>query len=148
MAYSGRFVPKNPQKYRGDPTKVFYRSLWELQLLKWLDQNDFIEAYSSEEIIIPYRCRTDNRIHRYFVDMWVKFKDGRTFLIEVKPEKQTKPPVVPKRKTARYLEEVMTYAKNLSKWESAEEYAKDRGWIFEVWTEKTLKGLGLKLLTG
>jgi hypothetical protein len=40
----------------------------------------------------------------------------------------------------------MTYAKNISKWEAANAYALDRGWKFEVWTEETLKGLGIKIL--
>jgi hypothetical protein len=41
----------------------------------------------------------------------------------------------------------MTYAKNISKWEAATAYANRNGMKFEVWTEKTLKGLGIKLLT-
>ena len=40
----------------------------------------------------------------------------------------------------------MTYAKNTSKWEAANQYAADRGWKFEVWTENTLKRLGIKIL--
>jgi hypothetical protein len=148
MAYSGRFRPKNIKKYRGDANNITYRSLWELQLFKWLDNQSFIEEWNSEEIIVPYICRTDGRPHRYFVDVWMKFKDGRILIVEVKPEKETKPPAVPKKKTMRYVEAVLTYAKNISKWEQASSYAKDRGWLFEVWTEKTLKGLGMTLLTG
>jgi hypothetical protein len=30
----------------------------------------------------------------------------------------------------------MTYVKNINKWEAANEYAKDRGWKFVIWTEK------------
>jgi hypothetical protein len=41
----------------------------------------------------------------------------------------------------------MTYIKNQSKWEAAKEYAENRGWKFDIWTEKTIKGLGIKLLT-
>lgn len=148
MTYQGRFIPKNPNKYRGNVGNIIYRSLWERQLMRWLDAQSFVAEWSSEEIIVPYICKTDGRPHRYFVDFWIKFVDGRTFIIEIKPEKETKPPVQPKRKTAKYLAEVMTYAKNISKWEAADEYAKDRGWKFEVWNEKMLKGLGIVLLTG
>ena len=28
-SYSGKFKPKNYKKYKGDPTKIFYRSLWD-----------------------------------------------------------------------------------------------------------------------
>jgi hypothetical protein len=33
----------------------------------------------------------------------------------------------------------------MNKWKAANEYAKDRGWKFQVWTEKTLREM--KLLT-
>ena len=145
--YSGRFRPKNIEKYEGDHTNVRYRSSWERAVLKWLDENPNVVKYSSEEVIVPYRCKTDNKMHRYFVDIKVQFKGGITYLIEIKPKKETMPPKVRERKTRGYLMEVMTYAKNISKWESATEYAKDRGWIFEIWTEQTIKGLGIKLLT-
>jgi hypothetical protein len=68
-------------------------------------------------------------------------------LIEIKPEKQTQEPKKPKRQSQKYLREVMTYAKNISKWETARKYCEERGWLFEIWTEKSLKKLGIKLLT-
>jgi hypothetical protein len=146
MTYKGKFSPHNPSKYKGDPTNIVYRSLWERQLFRWLDEQSFVESWSSEETIIPYRCRTDNKVHRYFVDVKMTFVDGRTFLIEVKPEKETKAPQSRGRKTRRFINEVMTYAKNTSKWEAANQYAADRGWKFEIWTEETLKRLGIKIL--
>ena len=146
MTYKGKFSPRNPSKYRGDPTGIVYRSLWERQLFRWLDEQPFVESWSSEETVIPYRCRTDNQIHRYFVDVKMTLTDGRTFLIEVKPAKETQPPQSRGRRTPRFIQEVMTYAKNTSKWEAANQYAADRGWKFEVWTENTLKRLGIKIL--
>ena len=113
---------------------------------KWLDEQKFIASWSSEEVIVPYRCKTDGLMHRYFVDVKLTFTDGRTLLVEVKPAKETAPPRKPSRKTAKYITEVMTYAKNISKWEAAAEYAADRGWTFEIWTEDTLRKLGIKLL--
>jgi aldehyde:ferredoxin oxidoreductase len=86
-------------------------------------------------------------MHRYFVDVKVKFKSGKIYLIEIKPEIQTKPPVKKKRKSQKYLKEVMTYIKNESKWEQAEKYCKQRGWEFKIFTENTLKSLGIRLLT-
>jgi hypothetical protein len=77
----------------------------------------------------------------------VTFKTGTTYLIEIKPKKQTQEPAVRSKKTKAYITEVLTYAKNISKWEAAREYCADRGWIFEVWTEDTIKALGIKLLT-
>ncbi len=137
---------KNLQKYVGNPSAVRYRSLWERQVFRWLDDNKNVLSWNSEEVVIPYRCKTDNKLHRYFMDLYVKFNDGKTYLIEIKPKKQTQPPKQPSRKSKKYLNEVMTYVKNQSKWTAAESYAKDRGMIFQIWTEDTIKGLGIKLI--
>lgn len=148
MAYRGKYSPSNPSKYRGDMTNIVYRSLWERQFFKWLDENPQIKCWSSEEVVIPYRCKTDGKVHRYFVDVKFELTNGVVYLIEIKPKKEIDPPKNPGRKTKKYITEVMTYAKNISKWEAAKEYAADRGWKFEVWHEDTLKGLGIKILTG
>lgn len=147
MTYKGIYRVKNIQKYKGDYSKVVYRSLWERQTFKWLDENPDVIGWSSEEIVVPYICKTDGRMHRYFVDLFVNFKNGKTYLIEIKPKKQTEVPKQPSKKTPRYIAEVMGYAKNISKWETATQYCEKRGWTFEVWTEETLKGLGIKILT-
>lgn len=147
MAYSGRYPVGNPQKYDGDSTKVYYRSLWERQVFKWCESNPQVIRWSSEETVIPYKCKTDNRIHRYFVDVKIKLETGETYLVEIKPKKETIAPTKPSRQTKKYVNEVMTYVKNQSKWEAAEEYCMQRGWKFVVWTEDTLKSLGIKLLT-
>ena len=146
MSYKGKWRPKNREKYEGDPTRITYRSLWERQACKWCDQTPSIRSGSSESVVVPYRLMTDGKMHRYFVDLKITFTNGKTVLVEIKPKKQTKPPKKPTRKTRRHLKEVRTYAMNISKWSFAEEYAKDRGWEFQVWTEDTLKDLGIKIL--
>lgn len=143
MSYKGRFRPSNYHKYKGDPTKVIYRSLWELKFMRYCDLNDNILEWGSEEICIPYISPKDNRIHRYFPDFYIKAKkrDGtiQRSLIEVKPLKQTqKPNMRPKRKTKNWLNEVMTYGINQAKWKAAEEYCEDRMWKFQILTEKEL----------
>jgi len=145
--YSGKYRVIHREKYDGDASGVVYRSLWERQVFKWCDENQAVKSWSSEETIVPYRCRSDGKSHRYFVDLKVTFKTGTTYLIEIKPKKQTQEPVVRAIKTKRYITEVLTYAKNISKWEAAKEYCADRGWVFEIWTEDVIKGLGIKLLT-
>lgn len=142
MAYSGRFTPKNPKKYVGDHTNIIYRSSWECKVMSWLDKNEDIISWASEELIIPYKSPVDNRVHRYFPDFLVKVKtrDGKskTMLLEVKPKKQTVQPVLKKRVTKQYLNEVTTYAVNQAKWEAATEYCLDRGWEFRILTEEHL----------
>jgi hypothetical protein len=143
MAYKGKFHPLNPGKYKGDATKIVYRSRWELVLMTRLDKSPNIIQWSSEEIVIPYRCPTDGRVHRYFVDFYVKkksFPSGKIeeILIEVKPKSQTCPPKVQTKATKRYLTEVATWGKNSAKWEAATDYCMRRGWKFEIFTEDHL----------
>jgi hypothetical protein len=145
--YKGKFRPQNIAKYRGDFSNIVYRSLWERQVFKWCDINPNVKSWSSEEVVIAYRCRTDGKMHRYYVDMLIEFVTGQKYLIEIKPKKQTIAPQPKKIKTQKYLTEVMTYAKNLSKWEAAQSYCEERGMIFEVWHEDILKALGIRLLT-
>jgi hypothetical protein len=145
--YKGKYRIKKPEKYNGDIRNVTYRSLWERQAFRWCEERDDVVSWSSEETVIPYRCKTDNKIHRYFIDLKIKFSNGRTVLVEIKPESQTKPPKKPSRQTKKYINEVMTYVKNESKWKAASQYADNYGYHFEIWTEKHLKKLGIKLLT-
>ena len=135
MAYSGRYTVKKPKKYKGDSTQVVYRSLWEKHAFKWCDNNSDIVEWSSEEVVIPYLYEVDKRYHRYFMDLKIKFRNGKTVLVEIKPDKETRPPEG-QRRTKRYINEAFTYIKNQNKWDAAHEYAQDRGWEFWIWTEK------------
>jgi hypothetical protein len=141
MSYKGRFTPKNPKKYAGDPGNIVYRSLWELKVMKYLDENNNVIHWASEELVIPYVSPVDNRVHRYFPDFVVKTlnKEGKetTMVLEVKPEKQTRPPSQ-KRKTKQFLKEVVAYAINEAKWKAAELFCLEKGWKFKIITEKEL----------
>ena len=142
MFHKRKYTPIHPEKYTGDPTNIIMRSSWETRFALYCDNNPQIVKWKSEETIVPYRCPTDNRIHRYFVDfqIQVRKRDGtlQTYLVEIKPAAQTQPPVFPGRKTQRYLTESMAFIKNQAKWKAAEQYAKDRGWEFKVITEHEL----------
>ena len=143
MAYSGKFKPKNPQKYKGDPSNIIYRSSYELKLMFRLDSDPNVVWWGSEETIVRYRSPVDGKIHRYFIDFHVKVNAGgktKVLLIEVKPKYQTVPPIITeaKKKSKKYLREVMTWGVNSAKWEAAANYARDRGWEFVIFTEKEL----------
>ena len=138
--YQGRFRPKNPLKYKGDAKKIVYRSGWEMQTMRQLDGNPRVEWWCSEEVIIPYRSPIDGKAHRYFPDLLIKFKAGPTYLIEIKPSKETKPPRKKKNKR-QFLNEVVTFTTNEAKWAAAEEVCLDRQWTFQIWTEKELRKL-------
>ena len=142
MAYRGKYYPSHPKKYKGDPTNIIYRSLWERKFMVYCDKNQNILEWASEEIAIPYRSPIDNRVHRYFPDFYMKVKEFngkiKRYVIEVKPAKQTKPPAKPKRQTKGYIREAYEYAKNQAKWKMAREFCADRQWEFKVVTEKEL----------
>ena len=141
----GYFKPVNPQKYRGDPTNITYRSGWEKLVMISLDNNPSILEWSSEEIVIPYTSPLDGRTHRYFPDFYVlaKTKDGgiQHQIIEVKHKKETMEPKKKKKITESYVYEVTTWGKNQAKWKAAEEYCRKKGWTFRILTEEHL---GLK----
>lgn len=142
MAYSGKYQPHNPKKYKGNHTMIFYRSLWELKFMKWCDLNDNILEWGSEEIAVPYRSPLDGRYHRYFVDFYIKvrnkFGEVKKYLIEIKPKKQTLEPQSQQRKTQKYINEVKTYVINQAKWEAAREWCADRQLEFLILTEDHL----------
>jgi hypothetical protein len=148
MSYKGKFSPKNPNKYNGNPINIIYRSLLERRFMVYLDNSPSVLKWSSEEIIIPYVSPLDNRVHRYFPDFFIKYKNSKDMiieeLIEVKPFSQCSPPN-PKRKltktgrkSKRYLREVNTYIINDAKWKQAIKYCEERDWKWRIITEKEI----------
>lgn len=141
MAYSGRYQVMNPKKYKGDHSNVIYRSMWEKYVFMWCDSNPKVKAWSSEEIVVPYYYDVDKRYHRYYPDLKIVM-EGQTILVEIKPKKETEPPKG-QRKTKQYINEGLTYVKNMNKWEAANNFCKDRKWEFQIWTEETLYSMGI-----
>ena len=139
MAYSGKFIPTNITKYRGDVKKIVYRSLWERRFMVYCDNTSAILEWGSEEVIIPYISPLDGRMHRYFPDFYIKVKQKdktiKKMIIEVKPKIQCGPPKTPKRRTKRYINEVRTWGVNEAKWKAAIEWCVDRGMEFKILTE-------------
>jgi hypothetical protein len=140
--YKGKYRVINPSKYRGDSQDVTYRSSWELKFMKWCDTNPSVLEWGSETIIIPYTSPVDNRVHRYFVDFYIKVQDRNgkinRYLVEIKPAKFTKPPEIPARKTRRFVQEVFQYGTNQAKWKAANDYCIERSMKFLVLTEVDL----------
>jgi|TARA_B110000914_G_C15182788_1_gene318122 hypothetical protein len=142
MAYKGKYTPRNPKKYKGDPNRIVYRSLWERKFMVYCDTSNSILEWGSEEIIIPYLSPVDGRIHRYFPDFYIKAKkhDGtiEKSIIEIKPKIQCGPPKVPDRKTKRFYSAVKTWAVNEAKWKYATEFCDMNSMDFKVLTEDHL----------
>lgn len=136
-----KFIPRNVEKYVGNPADIVARSSWELRLMKFLDETPSILQWSSETIVIPYLSPADGAMHRYFVDFVIMYrtKDGeiKKSLIEVKPDKQTRPPQ-PSKNRKRQLKEMETYAVNQAKWRAAHKFAAKNDMNFLVLTEHHL----------
>lgn len=137
--HQGKYKPKNPSKYKGNPTNIIYRSSWECRFMAYCDKHPDIVEWSSEEYIVPYISPADNRVHRYFPDFVVKMKDGRTMMIEIKPKHQTKPPKMNGKVSKTYIHELYTYGINTAKWDAARSYCKKKGWSFEILSEDEIK---------
>lgn len=138
----GIFKPIHREKFIGSSDPV-YRSSYELKFFRWADNNTNILAWGSENIIIPYMSPLDGKIHRYFVDSFVIFRDNKgnkqKFLIEIKPSKQVAKPLHTKGKHRRtIIHEQRTWVTNQAKWKAAEEWSKKKGYKFLILTEKEL----------
>ena len=138
----GIFKPNNRNKFIGCEDPV-YRSSYELKFFRWADTNPNILAWGSENIIIPYTSPLDGKIHRYFVDNFIIFKDKegkkQKFLIEIKPSVQVVKPVnIAGKQRRTILYEQKTWIKNQAKWKAAEEWSKRKGYKFIILTEKEL----------
>lgn len=142
MAYSGIYRANNPNKYKGNPMNIIYRSLWELKFMKFCDNNPSVIEWGSEEVVIPYRSPIDGRVHRYYVDFYIKVltKTGelKKYLIEIKPKNQTAPPPPTKRQTKLYKDKVLTFIKNQAKWQAANNFCETRQMKFLILTEDHL----------
>ena len=136
----GRYKPKFPEKYRGDPANIWFRSSWERDMMKYFDEHSKVVWWNSEERAIWYRNPVTKKNARYFPDFIVCFdRNGVLYeeVVEVKPHRQViGPPTQPKRKTKSWMNEVKTYAINRAKWKAAENYCEDRGMSFRLITEE------------
>jgi len=137
----GLFRPKNKNKYVGRTTPE-YRSSWELHFFQWCDRNPNVLEWAAEAVVIPYTSPVDNRVHRYFVDNILILKEGNKnvkYLVEIKPSKQTMPPVFSRRKKRETLiHEQVTFEVNKAKWDAAKGWANKNGYKFIILTEKEL----------
>ena len=103
-----------------------YRSGWELKVMVYLDENPEVEAWSYEKTVIEYVSNVrSKKIRKYYPDFLVKYKDGRSELIEVKPKRKLEQLTVKKKMTAAML------------------WCSERGMSYRIMTEVQLKELGL-----
>lgn len=147
QSLKGKFYPLNKEKYTGEGTPEF-KSKLEQKLMYLCDKSPYVISWSYERIVIPYMDKTRTTKtgqptkHNYYMDFKITMKSTsgpKTFLIEVKSEKETQKPVnSPRKKPENYKKELETYVRNMCKWEAATQSARARGWEFKIFTERHL----------
>jgi hypothetical protein len=134
------YIPNNTEKYCGQ-YPIICRSSWEYKMCQWLDYNKSVLEWSSEGHRIRYVDPTSgyNKVRIYYPDFYAMFKNRKKFIIEVKPEKDTR---LPKKKGGKSQKTMLmrehTYFVNQAKFKAAEQYCKKLGMEFVIITEKDL----------
>ena len=141
--YKGKYRPKFPKKYKGNYNNIVYRSLWERKCMVYFDNNPSILSWSSEELVIPYFDTITKQRRRYYPDFLITVMNNagekKTHLIEVKPSKHLKPPVITKgKRKSTILQEAQAYYMNRDKFAAAEKWCANKDIKFSIWTEKEL----------
>lgn len=143
---SGKFEPSNPQKYIGDIHNIIYRSSWEYRFCVYCDTNESILRWSSEPIVIKYVNPLDKKEHDYNVDFYIRVQsisEIQEWIIEIKPEKQTKKPIfegsnATLQKLKSYNRNMQIWITNQAKFKAAKHWAEKRGFRFGVVGENFL----------
>lgn len=143
---SGKYAPRNPDKYIGDIHNIIYRSSWEYRFCIYCDTNDSILKWSSEPVAIDYYNPLDKKDHKYNVDFYIKVqREDQTeqdWIIEIKPENQTKKPIYEGvntlAKLKSYNRNMQIWITNQAKFKSAKIWAEKRGYKFGVVDENFL----------
>lgn len=135
----GFYKPRHPEKYKGNVNRIVFRSSWEMDFCKFLDNNQRIIEWASEPFSIPYIKPTDNRVHKYFPDFWVKYlnQEGKVVqeVIEIKPLSQQIPPTFTGKSKKQQLYEAITWSINQAKWTSARTFCTKYGMNFRLLSE-------------
>ncbi len=140
------FTPLNKDKYKGE-WPIIAKSSWEHNFMKWCDINPNILMWSSESLAIPYidpsmTVNGKKKNRRYYPDYMMMVRDAsgkeKIWIVEIKPYKQTIPPIKGNKSESSYLKESRTYQTNLAKWKAAELLCRQKNFSFKILTEKDL----------
>jgi len=128
------YTPRNPSKYAGDPRRISARSKLELIYMQALDTSTLVNKWVSEPktLNINYVSPIDRKVHSYWPDFLIQYRDGSIDLVEIKPLKEA----VLEHAGSTY--DKLELVKNAAKWQAADRFAKSIGARFRIITEKQL----------
>lgn len=149
--YQGYYKMVNPQKYRGNPTEVIYRSSWEKKFMLYCDLNPGILQWESEPFKIPY-VDFFGKKRNYIPDFLIITRNAenpdfyKKILIEIKPDKEIREPEIPQGYISpKQLKNIeygySVWMKNKHKWAYSTEWCKKNDLEFRIITEKHLNSL-------
>lgn len=118
---------------------IIYRSSYELKFIQWCERSTNITHWGSECIAIDYVNPVDGKHHKYYPDFLLEMADGTLMLVEIKSHNQTVAPDIDAQDISNY--QYREYVRNLAKWSAAEEFCKNNGIVFKIFTEKTISRL-------
>jgi hypothetical protein len=144
----GYYKPENIEKYKGDPTKIIYRSSWEYKFCRYCDATPQILEWCSEPFPIPYYDIVKQKDRLYYIDFYIKVqtKDNnvKSYLVEIKPSSKLNPPVFPSnlkqtlKRLKQYNYELMEFLNIKAKKDAAEAAAMISGYKYMIITEEFL----------
>ena len=139
---TSEFIPRNPKKYVGRYPIIIWSS-WERMFCQWCDLTDTVLSWSSENISIPYYDPVKQKYRRYYPDFWIKITDKADrilkYVIEVKPDRETRPPLKRGRKSKKTQRmQELTFITNKAKWNAADQYCRKLKYQFKILTERNL----------
>lgn len=136
-------IDSHMKSFNESEGSVEYKSHLELNSFRYADANPHVVRWSVEPFHIKYVKPTTGKVHRYFIDLFIEFRTGDRFIVEVKSKGETKPPRKPSKKTDKavlnYQKALQTYAINTAKWKAAEEFAANHNMKFIILTEDELR---------
>ncbi|MFA5490241.1 MAG: TnsA endonuclease N-terminal domain-containing protein [Candidimonas sp.] len=129
------FEPKNPEKYLSGK-KIFYKSAWELTVMRMLDEKSSILAWQSEPFTIYYLNPLTKKWKPYIPDFFVIYENKKgqknAEVWELKPMTQTG---LVEAKTRYDRAQVVI---NQAKWSYAVQWCSRKGYRFRVITENDI----------
>jgi len=121
----------------------YYRSSWELAVMRMCDNNPNIQQWASESIKIPYRDPLTGKQSIYVPDFLVVYVDNKqnthAELWEIKPANQQI-----KEKVGKNPYNQAQFVRNQAKWQVANQWAAKNGLRFRVINEHDIFHTGKK----
>lgn len=129
-----QFIPRNPDKYAGNPLSIVARSSWELIYMRALDQSPLVSKWVSEPkfLNITYQSPIDKRVKHYWPDFLIVYVSGEKEIVEIKPLKEAS------LREAKSDYDKLMFAQNVMKWQAAQKMAAMIGAKFRLVTEAQL----------